>query len=248
MVWWGPLPLLTHALAQRSALAWGVASQAFWPGEVNNRLRLQALQKSMQDDASNLLRAHDWVAALGTDAPLHTLQGVFVQRWPGRVPRQLLVYVSSGAAAHSDCHACAPVASFFEFEQSDVPGWRLARSAVAGVQLGAWGRLAPLHVLDLVPGQVGVFFMVSDGAQGHDSDELRGFGWVRGQWQEVLSEVVGDSVVDETGHVLSWQAAWALERPPVGGLRIRLDANGVETPGQGAAPVLQMQFDGERFK
>ena len=228
-VWWWHPGTLVDALKQPSNLALGVAS-ARWPGEVANRLRTHSLPDGVEAQALQLLSAHGWGSEGGEgdgwwgDAPVHTLRGVFVPPAAGGTARLLLLYASLGQKEVARCHACAPAISVFEFEQGGAPGWQLARFAVDGARLGSWGEMPPFHVLDWAPGQTGVFFVLSDGAQGHVSHELRGFRWVQGQWLEVLSQLVGEEPGDEDteGHTPpAWSATWVLGRTPEGVLRIQ---------------------------
>lgn len=229
-VWWWHPGTLADAMKQPSNLEVGVTS-AVWPSEVANRLRTYALPGNVEAEALRHLAVHGWAAGEAesggrwVEAPVHTLRGVFAPR-AGGAARLLLVYSSLDAEESARCHACAPAISVFEFEQRTDLGWQLVRLAVDGTRLGSWGEMPPFHVLDWEPGHTGVFFVLTDGAQGHVSHEVLGFRWELGQWQEVLSQLVGDDPSgpggDTEGHTQpAWSATWVLGRTPEGALRIQ---------------------------
>jgi hypothetical protein len=65
----------------------------------------------------------------------------------------------------SDCHACSPYLSLFEFEKCE-GGWKLVTSDVGICRAGQWGELPRLGVHAIADGRYGVFIHDGYMAQG----------------------------------------------------------------------------------
>jgi hypothetical protein len=59
--------------------------------------------------------------------------------------KDVRLIATSSIRKESDCHACAPDLSFFEFEKQS-RGWKLVSSSIAVCRWGSWGKIEPRDI------------------------------------------------------------------------------------------------------
>lgn len=284
-VWW----VNAHYAAAHARLS---LTDTHWPGEWPNLLCPHdaalgcaggalttgwplGLPPNLDAEARSQLTRHPWdevnhldpVASASGRLPLpvhwaHVLVGVYEGPQAQHPRTVLLVYASKFPAW--ECHACAPWASFFEFEAEGLTGWRMTKAVLGAAQQGAWGEMAPIHVLPLSDHQIGVWFAMGYTAQGFTTETLAAYAWSGGKLRLVWEELVGER--DGNEQDVSWQAHWRFAGLSDGRLTVDLQrepgpealsgafmrrkrepgASGTDADGQ-LARRTQWQFDGERF-
>ena len=161
--------------------------------------------------AIDALKSTDWKSREGfcstqTCEPVHQMYGDFVLTEAGREKR---ILATTSIEAGSDCHACGPEVSLFEFE-SGPEGWMLTDSDVGIVRWGQWGKLAAgeLQVLSLGKSVYGVRLDGASTAQGVTVGDTSIYARINGDYHQVL--MIQTSELDESSDT-SWKSTVGLQ-------------------------------------
>ena len=164
--------------------------------------------------AMEALKSTDWKSREGfcstqTCEPIHQVYGDFVLTEDGREKR---ILATTSIEAGSDCHACGPEVSLFEFE-SGPDGWMLTDSDVGIVRWGQWGKLAAgeLQVLSLGKSVYGVRLDGTSTAQGVTVGDTSIYARVNGDYRQVF--MIQTSELDESSDT-SWKSTVGLQPGP----------------------------------
>ena len=190
-----------------AALYWGIRDRGQPPIDAGTWNKDRAFIIAIEE-----LKSTDWKSREGfcsTQAcePVHQVYGDFLITPDGREKR---ILATTSIEAGSDCHACGPEVSLFEFE-SGPDGWMLTHSDVDIVRWGQWGKLAAdeLHVLSLGKGVYGIRLDGASTAQGVTVGNTSIFARIDDGYRQVFT--IQTSEHDESSDT-SWESTVGL--PP----------------------------------
>lgn len=108
--------------------------------DIKGRWNFEQAQKI----ALSYLRNNDWnnikdFCVVDLCTPVHTIVGQYNLLYRNR---ETLIVATASIEKESNCHACAPYLSFFEFEKRP-NGWKLVNSYIAALRWGQWGKIEP---------------------------------------------------------------------------------------------------------
>ena len=110
--------------------------------------------------------------------------------------RESILLITASSEGPSDCHACAPALSFFEFVKSD-RGWKLQDVSLAVVEWGSWGKIEPEPKVYVIgDNKYGVVLEGKYMAQGIIQSGTTIFVRLGDSFRDVFTELTG---VDDTG-------------------------------------------------
>ena len=193
-------------LVLAAAIYWGIRDRGQSPIDAGAWNKERAFIVAMET-----LKSTDWKSMEGfcstqTCEPVHQVYGDFVLTEDGREKR---ILATTSIEAGSDCHACGPQVSLFEFE-SGPDGWMLTDSDVDIVRWGQWGKLAAgeFQVLSLGKGVYGVRLDGASTAQGATVGNTSIYARIDGDYRQVFT--IQTSEHDESSDT-SWESAVGLQ-------------------------------------
>ena len=196
-------------LVLAAAIYWGIRDRGQPPIDAGAWNKDRAFIIAMET-----LKSTDWKSRQGfcstqTCEPVHQVYGDFVLTEDGREKR---ILATTSIEAGSDCHACGPQVSLFEFE-SGSDGWILTDSDVDIVRWGQWGKLAAgeLHVLSLGKGVYGVRLDGASTAQGVTVGDTSIYARINGDYRQVF--MIQTSEHEESSDT-SWESTVGLQSGP----------------------------------
>lgn len=161
--------------------------------------------------AMPVLQKTDWKAREGfcsTEAckPVHQLFGDFPITQDGKEKR---VLVTTSIEEGSDCHACGPEVSLFEFEPGS-SGWTLTDSDVDVVRWGQWGQLgrSELQILSLGKNVYGARLAGASTGQGVTLGITSIYAYIDGDYRKVFELQTSEN--DDSTRT-SWDSAVSLQ-------------------------------------
>jgi len=119
--------------------------------------------------------------------PVHTFLNQYELPYKNK---EAMLVATASINEGSDCHACAPHLSFFEFEKQ-ATGWKLVNSYLAASHWGSWGTVEPSNIMVKVLGNNGdnLYGIVHEGGgtgQGWLVSSISIYAKVDGSLREVL--------------------------------------------------------------
>lgn len=107
--------------------------QGKWDFEQAQKIALSYLQKKNWNSVEGFCYSYEVRQCI----PVHKALGDYNLIYRNR---EVKIVATSSIREGSDCHACSPYLSFFEFEK-EPNGWKLTTSDLATLKWGQWGRI-----------------------------------------------------------------------------------------------------------
>ena len=145
-----------------------------------------------------------------------------------------------------ECHACAPMLSFFEFKQN-AAGWCLGTCSICALNDGSWGK--PPNEIKIIPigkNNYGVVIEHKGNNQGVYVAYTRIFADLAGEFKEVFSDQTSYFWVDSPNPKPKWNAEITIKNNDLNFYDILVEKRGVGIPK--SESKLLFKFDGQNYK
>lgn len=232
-------------------IGWSLKSDK---ADVKGQLNFQQAQKIILP----YLQSHNWnnVEKFCDESscnPVHTFLSQY--KLPYKNKEAVLVATAS-INQGSDCHACAPHLSFFEFEKQ-LTGWKLVNSYLAASRWGSWGTVEASDIAVKLLGHNGdnLYGIVHEGSgtgQGWFVSSTSIYAKVDGSLREVLPVLItseNNSGAGE-GHdgkaLTDWDSKVTIQPGTTGFFNILVERQGIRE-GKAFSERELFKFDGQKY-